>query len=246
MQIKIVALYPVALEGYETLPDLRRRQLRDGSVISVVDCDIESIAGRSFARPRHIVPEGHPPPTFKAQLTMLRSQTRKSGVAVLAQPASHSGLDFEGRVLAPSYTDHTRVIFEFHDAEVFYLGADDSVEVRLIVIERRSGEVGTSTLARFDARYFGILDKCRRHVAGSLELYPVRQAFGYRTARIPSGNVELTFGARSTETVKPIPFDREGTLVITPASTVPESEDSLSLEGDSNPELISDPPVSAP
>ena len=128
MDIKIVALYPVALEGYDTLPDLTRRQLRDGSIISIVECDVETIAGRSFARPRHVVPEGHPPPTFKARLVLLRNQVRTSGIAVLAQPVAQRASDFESRVIAPNYSDHTRVVFEFHHAEVFYLAPDGSAE----------------------------------------------------------------------------------------------------------------------
>ena len=52
-------------------------------------------------------------------------------------------------------------------------------------------------IAWFHASYLGILDKCRQHLAGGYDLYPIRPRYGHRPMAIPTGPADLAFAGAS-------------------------------------------------
>ncbi len=58
----------------------------------------------------------------------------------------------------------------------------------------RSGEVGTRTLWRFDARYLGLAGRCEQYLAGLSDPFPRPTVRQRRFIRIPRGEANLRFG----------------------------------------------------
>lgn len=195
MKITITASYRIELDQVHGLPGIRRRRLRDGSVLTVVDCDLQKAGDVHYARPRYPVPEDTPRPGFRARLSIIRAMQATEGVAVVARPADPQlAADLEQRLLAPSYVDAQRIVYEFQRGEVLHLAPNGTVEVRLIVVDGATGRVGTRTLASFHLRYCDALARCRAHLAGTTDLFPVPTPAGQRSVDVPEGQADLMFG----------------------------------------------------
>lgn len=235
MNLTIVAMYRSAVEGYDRTPGVSRRQLRDGSVLTIVDCELDVVDGQSYARPRCRLPEDLPSPAFRARVTVLRDEIRTKGICAVAQPTQttdHS--DFEQRLLRPGYHDYRKIVFEFQRGDVFFLAPNGAVEVRLVAVDRFSGAVGTATVALFHTKYAGILERCRSHLAGTYDLFPQGPRPGQDAAGVPQGVADLDFSATALSRESHTARDQMIATIAAPPPSPLRSEDEYAPDPDAS------------
>jgi hypothetical protein len=121
-------------------------------------------------------------------ITFLKSRTKPSR-------ASH-GRDAL-RMMTPLHTNED--IFEFQRAEVLCISPGGEVLSRLVAVHRRTGQVGTETLAQFHTRYLRITNRCEKYMMGQLDLYPLDPSRLRPEARpMPDGPPDLGFFGRKS------------------------------------------------
>lgn len=194
MKLRVVALLAGQIAGLVGRKGVRTRPRR-GGICTEVACDLVTKRGRSFGRPVHPLEGLATSPEFRARLEMARPATRSSVVCVVLQPELPArGIEPEQRLIAPIHSTEDRIIFEFHHAEVLFLSSGGEAELRVVAVDRRSGEVGTITRFRFHMRYAGLLARCEGHLRGAEELFPLAARGRYRRRKLPAGVANLGFG----------------------------------------------------
>jgi len=196
MLLRIVALYPVALSQLEKQPGVLLRRRRD-SVWTQIECDAVPVDGNTVARPRHAVPAGTPAPTFRAQIEWsgINPEVEPSVALVVLPEEDSRQADPEQRVLAPLFNNGRRVLFEFQRGEVVFTSRNGEVEIRLIAVDRTSGQLGTETKYRFHRRYMKLVGRCADHLNGLTNLFPPQVRSDPASVPVPAGPVDLTFTA---------------------------------------------------
>ncbi len=205
MKLSIIALYPVEAGASLNQPGVRKRPRRDG-LWAQVECQLQTTNKVTVARPVAEMPAGGPLPMFRAHLEIRRSRCASEGIAAVLQPAQRgAAADPEQRLVAPTYYNQDLVVLEFERAEVLYVSPNGNVELRFVAVDRKTGTVGTRTLARFHCDFFDLVERCRAHIRGESDLFPPRQQPPGFAAPIPSGPADLGFGM--DETAAPVSAD---------------------------------------
>lgn len=196
MHLRIVAWYPADVPQLHGRPGVFFRRGRDGTQTGV-PCELVAVQGRTFAHPSHDVPAGTGAPFFAFRALIVRRELAKAGVGIVVQPDDRkAGLDPEQRILAPRYSGEQRLYYEFQRGEILFLTPKGDVEVRLVVVDAETGEVGTKTLGHLHTRYLGLVGRCQAELQGRGQLFPPpSRAAAARRASVPSGTVNLSFGS---------------------------------------------------
>ncbi len=154
-------------------------------------CDL--VAGETVtnARPLHIPTSGLEP-QFRAQLELTKAEDGGKIVAVVLPDGSPSG-DPEQHVLAPIYNNGRRVLFEFQKADILVVTSDGLAELRVVVVNPPTGEIGTKTKYLFHTQFVKLMMRCPSHLAGSIDMFPAldRATSRFRNVRVPAGPVNL-------------------------------------------------------
>ena len=195
MTFSVIALYPVRLSGLAGQPGVRFRKRRNRDV-TLVPCVIETVDRISVARVERAVPDGTPPPLFKAQFEIERVavEARRSVCVLLAADRPAAKMDPEQTVFSPIFDDGHRMIFEFRRAHVLIVDARGHVEMRFVAVDPTSGVIGTKTVYEFHTRYSPLAARCGEYLAGSIDLFPAPpRAHQARRVEIPAGQANLSF-----------------------------------------------------
>ncbi len=119
-------------------------------------------------------------------------------VVLSAEPDSWKA-DPEQMLLSPIYDDGFRLIFEFRRAHILSVSRRGDLETRFVAVDPVRGVVGTKTIHRFDTHLLALANRCVEHLAGTIDLFPMRErvTLAQRT-QIPVGEANLSFasGAR--------------------------------------------------
>ena len=195
IEVRAIALYPNRISSLAGRTGVRFRQ-RKKRESTLVPCRITTAEGRSVATPEYPIPEGTPPPRYRAQVEMVRAAVddRRVVHVVLSAEPETSKIDPERLLLSPIFDDGHRMIFEFQRGQVFSVTRRGDVETRLVAVHPALGFVGTKTIHRFNTRLCGLALRCTEHLAGAIDLFPPREhpARMYRV-RIPEGEANLAF-----------------------------------------------------
>lgn len=166
---------------------------------TLVPCRIEVVGTRSIAVPELAVPEGTPPPIFKAQLdaTRLATDDRRIVCMVLSAEPDALSRDPEQTILSPIFDDGRQMIFEFRRAFVLSLTNRRQIELRLVAVHPVEGTIGTKTIYTFHTKYLSLTGRCMEYLAGTIDLFPAPARFVRAPLRqIPEGEANLTFAPR--------------------------------------------------
>lgn len=199
MHVRVIALYPGRLSSLADKPGVRYRKRKKKPDTTLIPCRIEVVSNRSTAVPELDVPEGTPPPTFKAQLevTRLAVDDRRIVCMVLSAEPDALSRDPEQSILSPIFDDGRQMIFEFRRAFVLSLTNRREIELRLVAVHPVDGTVGTKTIYSFHTRYLPLTGRCMEYLAGAIDLFPAPQRFVKPAFRqIPEGEAKLTFQPR--------------------------------------------------
>lgn len=195
MDLRVIALYPIRIPALSGRPGVRFRS-RPKRECTVVPCRVTPVDGRSVATPEYTVPEGTPPPRYKAQCEVVRAslgERRVVHVVLSAEPDALK-MDPEQILLSPIFDDGHRLIFEFQRAHILSVNRRGELESRLVAVHPLMGVVGTKTVHRFHTRLSPLAARCVEHLAGALDLYPARERPERNCKlQIPAGEANLTF-----------------------------------------------------
>lgn len=198
IDVRVVALYPGRITQLAARRGVRFRS-RKKSHCTLVPCKIEALDGRSIAAPEHPVPAGTPPPVYRLQFETTRVPTEERRVlcVVLSADPDAWKMDPEHTLLSPIFDDGYRMIFEFRRAYILRVDRRGDLETRLVAIDPVRGVVGTKTIHRFDTRLVGLATRCTEHLAGAIDLFPMRDRapLAQRT-QLPEGEANLSFETR--------------------------------------------------
>lgn len=115
---------------------------------------------------------------------------------MLSAEPTDSRTDPEQALLSPIFDDGNRMIFEFRRAYIVTVARRGDLETRLVAIDPLRGGVGTKTVHRFDTRLLALATRCVEHLAGAIDLFPMRdKAYVPGNNRIPEGEANLSFDA---------------------------------------------------
>jgi len=204
MDIRVVALYPTHITQLASRRGVRFRSRRQAKC-TLVPCSIESLDGRSIATPEHAIPAGTPAPKYRLQFetTRLPPDDRRKVCVVLSAEPTDSKTDPEQALLSPIFDDGNRMIFEFRRAYILTVARRGDLETRLVAIDPLRGIVGTKTVHRFDTRLLALSARCVEHLAGDIDLFPMRdKAYVTGNSRIPEGEANLSFDANRRQPSK--------------------------------------------
>jgi hypothetical protein len=196
LNLRIIALYPGRITALAGCPGVRFRARRKAQC-TIVPCKVEAFDGRSVATPEYRIPEGAPTPVFRAQFDTYRVplEERKVLCVVLSAEPDSWKADPEQMLLSPIFDDGHRLIFEFRRAHIVTVSRRGDLETRLIAVDPVRGIVGTKTIHRFDTRLLALAARCVDHLAGMIDLFPMREraTLAHHT-QIPVGEANLSFG----------------------------------------------------
>lgn len=205
LNVRIIALYPGRINALAGCPGIRFRARRKAQC-TLVPCRIDALDGRSVATPEHRVPDGTPNPIFRAQFDMYRApvEERKVLCVVLSAEPDSWKADPEQMLLSPIFDDGHRLIFEFRRAHIVTVSRRGELETRLVAVDPVRGVVGTKTIHRFDTRLLSLAARCVDHLAGTIDLFPMRErtTLAHRT-QIPVGEANLAFGQGTRGPLQP-------------------------------------------
>lgn len=197
MNVRIIALYPGRISALAGCPGVRFRA-RKKAPCTLVPCTVEAFDGRSAATPDYRVPDGTPNPIYRAQFETYRVpvEERKILCVVLSAEPDVWKMDPEQILLSPIFDDGHRLIFEFRRAHILSVSRRGELETRLVAVDPVRGVVGTKTIHRFDTRLLALATRCVEHLAGTIDLFPMRErvTLAHRT-QIPVGEADLSFAA---------------------------------------------------
>lgn len=197
MNIRILALYPGRINGLAGCPGVRFRA-RKKAQCTLVPCKVEALDGRSVARPEYRVPDGTPSPIYRAQFDTYRVPIEERTilcVVLSAEPESWKA-DPEQMLLSPIFDDGHRLIFEFRRAHILTVNRRGELETRFVAVDPVRGVVGTKTIYRFDTRLLALAARCVDHIAGVVDLFPMRDRVStVERTRIPVGEANLSFAS---------------------------------------------------
>lgn len=162
-----------------------------------MECELATSGDITSARPIHVPPPGTPPPQFRVQIEVDRSQAPGHGeVAAVVYPEDARGpADPEQRLVAPLYNNGRKLIFEFQRAEVIHATRSGDIHMRLVAVEPATGRVGTVDGFSVNSRVVPLLARCLAHLEGTPDMFPA-QGRGERTPQpVPAGVADLTFGS---------------------------------------------------
>ena len=87
------------------------------------------------------------------------------------------------------------MIYEFRRAQIVTVSRRRDFETRLVAVDVVRGIVGTKTIHRFDTRLLPLAARCVDHLAGTIDLFPMREPVTLaRHTPIPVGEANLSFG----------------------------------------------------
>ncbi|MCC6766814.1 MAG: hypothetical protein IT293_19305 [Deltaproteobacteria bacterium] len=199
MLLHVIAAYSADIPELQGRQGVIVRRARDG-IVTAVECAIVTEQGRSFARPKQVVPEGLPAPAFTLRFAVFRREIATHGVGIVVQPDDRkTNLDPEQRLMAPRYAGDQRIYYEFQRGEVMFVSPKGDVEVRLVAVDSQTGEVGTRTVAHFHTRYFGLVARCEAELRGTGQLFPPPSRTSAKRFAVPKGEVNLRFGREPRE-----------------------------------------------
>jgi hypothetical protein len=195
--IRVAALYPVRIPALAHRPGVRFRS-RKKAAATLVPCRIDALDGRSVASPEYAVPEGTPAPIFRLQLETTRTSVDERRVLCVVLAAERDGwkTDPEQALLSPIFDDGHRMIFEFRRAYILRVDRRGDLETRFVAIDPVRGIVGTKTMHKFDTRLLALASRCVEHLAGAIDLFPMRDRPTLEAARIPVGEANLSFDSK--------------------------------------------------
>jgi hypothetical protein len=203
MNIAIIALYEGILPEFEHKPGVFLRRRRDGSMWTQILCDLVQQGGRWQARPPLVVPAHAPPADFRAQPNVERGRIPTDGVAlVLRAPFDEAHGDAPREILAPILVTPRRFLFEFTRGIVLRVCPKGGAEARLVAVDRRTGSVGTRTLAYFHTSYLALAERLGEQIRGGADLFPADPRRG-RDAGVPAGEAKLSWDERRSESEDP-------------------------------------------
>lgn len=217
MLLHVIAAYSADIPELQGRQGVIVRRARDG-IVTTVECAIATEESRSFARPKQIVPDGLPAPSFAVRFTVFRRDVATNGVGIVVQPDDRkTDLDPEQRLMAPRYTGEQRIYYEFQRGEVVFVSPKGEVEVRLIAIDSETGEIGTRTIAHFHTRYAGLVARCDAEIRGTGQLFPPPSRTSRKRFLVPKGEVNLRFGKNAWQ---PLADERIADELVEAADTV--------------------------
>ncbi len=195
MVLRVVAIYPGSLPGFEGLPFVRPRG-RGERTYTQVECDLVTEGDVTSARPKHVPPPGTPSPSFRIQVESDRVLGSGQGaVALVVYPGDSRGpADPEQRLLAPLYNNGKKLIFEFQRGEVIHAARSGDIHARFIAVDQATGRVGATERFRLNSRYVPLLARCLAHLEGTTDLFPVQSRPERLSQPVPLGAADLTFG----------------------------------------------------
>lgn len=196
--LRVIALYPGRITSLATRRGVRFRT-RKKAASTLVPCRLDALDGRTVAVPEFMVPAGTPNPTFRVQFetTRVLGDQRCAVCVVLSGERGEWKLDPEQTLLAPIFDDGNRMIFEFRRAHIVKVEKRGELETRLVAIDPIRGVLGTKTVHRFDTRMLSLATRCVEHLAGALDLFPMRELpLARQQSRVPEGEANLSFASR--------------------------------------------------
>jgi len=195
IDVRVVALYPTHIAPLAGRRGVRFRS-RQKAKCTLVPCAIEAMDGRSIATPEYSIPAGTPAPKYRLQFETIRppDEDRRSLCVLLSAEPNDWKTDPEQTLLSPIFDDGNRIIFEFRRAYILRVTRRGDLETRLVAVDPLRGVVGTKTIHRFDTRLISLVTRCTEHLAGAIDLFPMRDRAGAtRDVRIPEGEANLSF-----------------------------------------------------
>lgn len=197
MDIRVIALYPGRINSLAGCPGVRFRS-RKKAQCTLVPCRVEAFDGRSVATPEYRIPDGTPNPIYRAQFETFRvpvEERRILCVVLSAEPEAWK-MDPEQILLSPIFDDGHRLIFEFRRAHILSVSRRGELEIRFVAVDPVRGVVGTKTIHRFDTRLLPLAARCVEHLAGTIDLFPMRErATLAHPTQIPIGEANLSFAS---------------------------------------------------
>lgn len=193
MTIKTIALYPFWSEATALTPGVKTR-LRKGVRWTQVTCEMKAAGERHVAEPQWTAPPNSQPPMFRFHLEIdAADRERRKYVILVLQAPKNAESDPEQRVLAPIFNSRSKLVYEFDHAEVVYATKDGYIEVRELVLDVQTGDVGTQTRYMFHGRYARLATRCAAHLSGAADLYPPPMPGKKRRVPIPAGTPNLNW-----------------------------------------------------
>jgi len=137
-----------------------------------------------------------PAPKYRLQFetTRLPPDDRRRVCVVLSAEPNDSKTDPEQALLSPIFDDGNRMIFEFRRAYILTVARRGELDTRLVAVDPLRGVVGTKTIHRFDTKLVSLATRCVEHLAGAIDLFPMRdRTCVAEKRRIPEGEANMSF-----------------------------------------------------